>query len=95
MKEYLGELGPEDAVVMEASCGSFYWAERVEATGSTCFVLDPMRFRIITDCWNKTERQDACNMAKDGRTISVDLRALSPSDLPRHHRSLVKRSKSV
>jgi hypothetical protein len=26
MDKYLSELGPEDAVVMEASCGSFYWA---------------------------------------------------------------------
>jgi transposase len=49
---------------MEASCGSFYWADRVEATGAICFVLDPMRFRIITDSWNKTDRQDARNMAK-------------------------------
>jgi hypothetical protein len=64
MEEYLSELGPEDAVVMEASCGSFYWAHRVEATGATCYILDPMRFRIITDSWNKTDRQDARNMAK-------------------------------
>ena len=64
MEAYLAELGPEDAVVMEASCGSFYWADRVEATGAACYVLDPMRFRIITDSWNKTDRQDARNMAK-------------------------------
>jgi transposase len=49
---------------MEASCGSFYWADRVEATGATCYVLDPMRFRIITDSLNKTDRRDARNMAK-------------------------------
>ena len=48
----------------EASCGSFYWADRIEAIGAACFVLDPMRFRIITDSWNKTDRQDARNMAK-------------------------------
>ena len=64
MEAYLAELGPEDAIVVEASCGSFYWANRVEATGATCYVLDPMRFRIITDSWNKTDRQDARNMAK-------------------------------
>jgi transposase len=64
MEAYLAELGPEDAVVMEASCGSFYWADRLEATGATCYILDPMRFRIITDSWNKTDRQDARNMAK-------------------------------
>jgi hypothetical protein len=36
LKEYLTDLGPEDAVVMEASCGSFYWADHVEATGAAC-----------------------------------------------------------
>ena len=49
-------LGPQDAVVLEASCGSFYWADRVEATDATCCVLNPMQFRIITDSWNKTDR---------------------------------------
>lgn len=32
MDEYLAEFGPEDAVVIEVSCGSFYWADRVEAS---------------------------------------------------------------
>ncbi len=52
METYLGELGPEDAVVIEASCGSFYWVDRVEATGATCYIPDPMRSRIITDFRN-------------------------------------------
>ena len=64
MQDYLVELGAEDAVILEASCGCFYWADRIEATGATCYVLDPRRFRIITDSWNKTDRQDARNMAK-------------------------------
>jgi len=64
MQDYLVELGAEDAVILEASCGCFFWADRIEATGATCYVLDPRRFRIITDSWNKTDRQDARNMAK-------------------------------
>ena len=64
IEDYLSSLGAEDAVVLEASCGCFYWADRIEATGATCFVLDPRRFRIISDPWNKTDRQDARNMAK-------------------------------
>ena len=64
MGDYLNELGPEDAVVLEASCGCFYWADRIEATGAACYVLDPRRFRINTDSWNKTDHQDARNMAK-------------------------------
>lgn len=54
------QLGPEDVVVMEASSGSFYWADRVEATGATCFVLDPMRFRIIIQAM----------LTEDGVTLS-------------------------
>ena len=64
LEDYLSSLGAEDAVILEASCGCFYWADRIEASGATCFVLDPRRFRIITDSWNKTDRQDARNMAK-------------------------------
>ena len=44
LEEYLGQLSGEDAVVLEASCGSFYWAGRIEETGAVCFVLDPLRF---------------------------------------------------
>ena len=64
IEDYLSELGSEDAVVLEASCGCFYWADQIETTGAICYVLDPRRFRIITDSWNKTDRQDARNMAK-------------------------------
>jgi transposase len=64
LKGYLKELGPQDAVVLEACGGSFWWADRIEERGAQCFVLDPNRLRIITESWNKTDRQDARNMAK-------------------------------
>ena len=64
LEDYHKQLDEHDAVVIEASCGSFTWADRIEATGARCYVLDPMRFRIITDSWNKTDRHDARNMAK-------------------------------
>jgi transposase len=64
LKEYIETLGPEDAVVMEASTGTFYWADQVEAKGALCFVLDPYKFKIIKDSWNKTDKRDARNMAK-------------------------------
>lgn len=64
MEGHVENPGPEDAVVLEASCESFYWAGRIEATGATCFVLDSNRFCIITDSWNKTAKQDARNLAK-------------------------------
>jgi len=63
-REYVGELGPSDAVALEASNGSFWWADQIEAKGAKCFVVDPRKFRIIKDSWNKTDRQDARNLAK-------------------------------
>ena len=51
-------------LVLEASCGAFWWADRIEEQSAQCHVLNPHRFRIIKDSWNKTDRQDARNMAK-------------------------------
>ena len=62
--KYVEGLGPTDAVVLEASTGSFWWADQIEAKGARCFVVDPRKFRIIKDSWNKTDKQDARNLAK-------------------------------
>lgn len=64
LKEYLEKLGTEDAVVLEESTGSFWWSDRIQTRGSLCFVLNPYRFKIIKDSWNKTDARDARNMAK-------------------------------
>jgi len=39
-------------------------ADQIEARGARCFVVDPRKFRIIKDSWNKTDKQDARNLAK-------------------------------
>jgi transposase len=62
--KYVGSLGPTEAVVLEASTGSFWWADQIEAKGAECFVVDPRKFRIIKDSWNKTDKHDARNLAK-------------------------------
>ena len=64
LKGYLASLGPQDAVVLEASTGSFWWADQIEARSAVCFVLNPYQFKIIKDSWNKTDKRDARNMAK-------------------------------
>lgn len=64
LRAYLDSLGPEDAIVLEASTGSFWWADYIEAKGITCIILNPYRFKIIKDSWNKTDKRDARNMAK-------------------------------
>ncbi|MEW5814495.1 MAG: hypothetical protein AB1798_03735 [Spirochaetota bacterium] len=33
LRKYLDDLGPEDAVVLEASTGSFWWADHIESRG--------------------------------------------------------------
>jgi len=63
LRAYIRTLGPEDAVVLEAGSGSFYWADQMETEGALCYVIDPHKFRIIRDSWNKTDKQDARNMA--------------------------------
>jgi hypothetical protein len=55
---YVEKLGPEDAVVLEASSGTFFWADRIESQGALCILIDAFRFRIIRDSWNKTDRRD-------------------------------------
>ncbi|KKL67239.1 hypothetical protein LCGC14_2136970 [marine sediment metagenome] len=64
LKEYIDNLGPEDAVVIESSTGAFSCADRVESRGALCSVLDPRKFKIIRDSWNKTDKQDSRNMVK-------------------------------
>jgi transposase len=64
LKGYINNLGSEDAVIMEACSGSFCWADRIESKGALCYVIDPHRFRIIKDSWNKTDKQDSRNMVK-------------------------------
>lgn len=64
LNKYIETLGPEDAVVFETGLGSFYWADKIEKTGALSFVLNPFKFRIIKDSWNKTDKSDSRNMAK-------------------------------
>lgn len=60
---YVATLGTEDAVVLESSSGSFWWAERIQRQGARCVVIDPYRFRIIRDSWHKTDRRDAAALS--------------------------------
>jgi len=61
---YIDTLRPEDAVVLEASSGAFWWADRIETRGAQCYILDPHKFKIIKDSWKKTDKHDARNMVR-------------------------------
>jgi len=63
MSKYVGSLGSQDAVVVEASAGALYWAEKIQAQGASCVVIDAYRFRIIRDSWQKTDKRDAANLS--------------------------------
>ena len=63
IKGYVSGLGREDAVVLEASAGVLYWAEKIQAQGARCVVIDAYRFRIIRDSWKKTDKHDAANLS--------------------------------
>lgn len=60
---YISKLGSEDAVVLEASTGAFYWSDLIESQGAKCFIIDPYKFKIIRDSWKKTDKHDARNMS--------------------------------
>ncbi len=60
---YVAGLGSQDAVVLESSSGSLWWAERIQRQGARCVVIDPYRFRIIRDSWHKTDRRDAAALS--------------------------------
>jgi len=60
---YVAKLGVDDAVVLESSSGTFFWAERIQRQGARCVVIDPYRFRIIRDSWHKTDRRDAATLS--------------------------------
>ena len=64
LNKYIDTLGAEDAVVFETGLGSFYWADKIEEKGASCFIINPYKFRIIKDSWNKTDKSDSRNMSK-------------------------------
>ena len=63
LRRYIEDLGPTDAVVLEASGGAFWWADRIEERQACCYVLNPYRFRIIKDSWNKTDSAHEWSLA--------------------------------
>jgi len=66
IKGYINQLGEEDAVVLEASNGAFYWSDQIEARGAECYIINPYKFKIIKESWKKTDKIDARNMASAG-----------------------------
>jgi len=64
LQAWIDKLDGNDCVVMEASNGSFYWADQIEERGASCIIINPYKFKIIKDSWKKTDKIDARNMSE-------------------------------
>jgi len=64
LEEYVRQLGPEDAVAVEMSSGVFHLADLIEATGAKACVVDPRRYKIISESKAKTDKNDARRLAR-------------------------------
>jgi len=60
---YVEKLTCEDVVVIESINNAFFWADEIEKRGACCYIVDPHKFKIIKDSWNKTDKRDAANLS--------------------------------
>jgi transposase len=60
---FVETLTADDVAVIESINNAFFWADKIEERGSHCHIVDPHRFKIIKDSWNKTDRRDAANLS--------------------------------
>jgi len=62
-REYVNSLNAEDIAVVEAVNNAFYWADEIERTGASCVIIDPYKFKIISESLNKTDKRDAKSLS--------------------------------
>lgn len=62
-RSYIQSLGRNDVVVVESINNAFFWADEIEKQGAKCVIVDPHKFRIIKDSWNKTDKRDSANLS--------------------------------
>ena len=62
-QEYINTLGGKDSVVLESINNAFYWADQIEKQRASCIIVNPYKFKIIKESWNKTDERDAANLS--------------------------------
>ena len=62
-KTYIESLSQNDSVVIESINNAFYWSDQIEKQGASCIIVDPHKFKIIKDSWNKTDKRDSANLS--------------------------------
>jgi transposase len=63
LSEYINTLGESDAVILESSTGTFFWADLMEQRGASVYIVNTMKFKIIKESWKKTDKEDARNLS--------------------------------
>jgi transposase len=62
-RDYIQRLDGNDVVVVESINNAFYWSDEIEKQGAKCIIVDPHKFKIIKDSWNKTDKRDSANLS--------------------------------
>ena len=62
-QQYINTLDENDSVVLESINNAFYWTDQIEKQGATCIIVNPHKFKIIKESWNKTDKRDAANLS--------------------------------
>jgi transposase len=62
-QEYINTLDENDSVILESINNAFYWADQIEKQGAKCVIVNPHKFKIIKESWNKTDKRDAKNLS--------------------------------
>jgi transposase len=60
---YINTLDENDSVVLESINNAFFWADQIEKQGASCIIVNPHKFKIIKESWNKTDKRDAANLS--------------------------------
>ncbi len=63
-QQYINNLNENDSVVLESINNAFYWADQIERQGARCIIINPHKFKIIKESWNKTDKRDAANLSQ-------------------------------
>ena len=63
-EKFLRRLTKEDYIAVEASTNTFWFYDQVKPLVKDCYVIDPGKFKLISESMVKTDKRDAVNLAK-------------------------------
>jgi transposase len=63
LRSFVDSLTPEDLVILKSVNNPFYWADEIEFKGAGCVIIDPYKFKIISESLFKTVKRDAKSLS--------------------------------